>query len=57
MEEKLMLIGLQRMKREGKKTVAAVCYEYQTAQIIDWAGADLVSVGDSLGFRRNKKKR
>ena len=51
MSEKLTVAGFQQMKREGKKIVAVVCYDYQAAQIVDRAGVDLVSVGDSLGFR------
>src|SRR5437879_13316464 len=41
--------GLQQMKREGKKIVAVVAWDYQIAQIADRAGVDLVSVGDSVG--------
>src|SRR5262245_2576722 len=37
------------MKREGRKIVAAVVYDYQMAQIVDRAGVDIVSVGDSVG--------
>lgn len=40
---------LQQMKRDGKKIAAAVVYDYQTAKITEKAGADLLSVGDSLG--------
>jgi 3-methyl-2-oxobutanoate hydroxymethyltransferase len=40
---------LQQMKRAGKKIAAAVVYEFQMAKICDRAGADLLSVGDSLG--------
>ena len=43
------LAGLQQMKREGKKIVAVVAWDYQIAQIADRAGVDLVSVGDSVG--------
>jgi 3-methyl-2-oxobutanoate hydroxymethyltransferase len=45
----MSLAGLQQMKREGKKIVAVVAWDYQIAQIADRAGADLVSVGDSVG--------
>ena len=45
-----MTIGeLQQMKRDGRKIVAVVVYDYQAAQIVDRAGVDLVSVGDSVG--------
>jgi len=37
------------MKREGRKIVGVVAYDYPTAQIADRAGVDLVSVGDSVG--------
>jgi len=44
------MAALQRMKREGRKIVAVVVYDFQTAQIVDRAGVDLVSVGDSVGM-------
>ena len=37
------------MKRDGRKIVAVVVYDYQLAQIVDRAGVDIVSVGDSVG--------
>ena len=37
------------MKREGRKIVGVVVYDYQMAQIVDRAGVDIVSVGDSVG--------
>jgi 3-methyl-2-oxobutanoate hydroxymethyltransferase len=37
------------MKRDGRKIVAVVVYDYQMAQIVDRAGVDIVSVGDSVG--------
>jgi 3-methyl-2-oxobutanoate hydroxymethyltransferase len=40
---------LREMKREGKKIVGVVVYEYQAALIADRAGADIVSLGDSCG--------
>jgi 3-methyl-2-oxobutanoate hydroxymethyltransferase len=45
----MSLAGLQQMKREGKKIVAVVAWDYQIAQIADRSGVDLVSVGDSVG--------
>ena len=36
------------MKREGRKIVAVVVYDYQLAQIVDRADVDIVSVGDSV---------
>jgi len=41
--------ALQAMKRDGRKIVAVVVYDYQMAQIVDRAGVDIVSVGDSVG--------
>jgi 3-methyl-2-oxobutanoate hydroxymethyltransferase len=41
--------GLQRLKRHGRKIVAAVAWDYQIAQIVDRAGVDIVSVGDTVG--------
>src|SRR5258708_8334919 len=49
MEGKVTLPALQRMKREGRKIVGVVTYDYQMAQIVDRAGVDIVSVGDSVG--------
>ena len=42
--------ALQQMKRDGRKIVAVVTYDYQMAQIVDRAGVDIVSVGDSVGI-------
>ena len=43
------LAALGRMKREGRKIVGVVAWDYQIAQIVERAGVDLVSVGDSVG--------
>jgi 3-methyl-2-oxobutanoate hydroxymethyltransferase len=40
---------LQQMKREGRKSVGVVAWDYQLARIADRAGVDFVSVGDSVG--------
>src|SRR5262249_2474959 len=40
---------LQQMKREGKKSVGVVAWDYQIARIAERAGVDFVSVGDSVG--------
>jgi 3-methyl-2-oxobutanoate hydroxymethyltransferase len=40
---------LRRMKREGRKIVAVVAWDCHMAQIAERAGAELVSVGDSVG--------
>jgi len=49
MDRKVTLSQLQQMKRAGRKIVAVVVYDYQMAQVIDRAGVDIVSVGDSVG--------
>jgi len=43
------LTALRDMKREGRKIVGVVLYDYQMAQVADRAGVDIVSVGDSVG--------
>jgi 3-methyl-2-oxobutanoate hydroxymethyltransferase len=50
MTEIVTLPALQRMKPQGRKIVAVVAYDYQIARIVDRAGVDLVSVGDSVGI-------
>lgn len=47
--EKVTIPVLQKMKRDGKKIVGVVAWDYQVAQITDRAGADIVSIGDSVG--------
>ena len=47
--ERVTVAALRRMKRDGRKIVGIVAYDYPTAQIADRAGVDLVSVGDSVG--------
>jgi 3-methyl-2-oxobutanoate hydroxymethyltransferase len=37
------------MKRAGQKIVGVVAWDFQMAQIVDRAGVDLVSVGDTVG--------
>src|SRR6266853_1079687 len=49
METKVTIPALQKMKREGRKIVGVVAWDYQLAQIADLAGVDLISVGDSVG--------
>jgi 3-methyl-2-oxobutanoate hydroxymethyltransferase len=41
---------LQQMKREGRKIVGVVAWDYQIAQIVDRVGVDIVSVGDTVGI-------
>jgi 3-methyl-2-oxobutanoate hydroxymethyltransferase len=47
--EKVTVPALQAMKREGRKIVGVVAWDYQVARIVDRAGADIVSVGDTVG--------
>jgi 3-methyl-2-oxobutanoate hydroxymethyltransferase len=43
------LASLQARKPTGEKIVAVVAWDYQMARIVDRAGVDLVSVGDTVG--------
>ena len=47
--EPVTILALQQMKRDGKKIVGVVAWDYQIAQIAERAGVDIVSVGDSVG--------
>ncbi len=49
MDAKVTVPALMQMKREGKKSVGVVAWDYQIARIADRAGVDFVSVGDSVG--------
>ena len=49
MPDKMTIPALQQMKRDGKKIVGVVAWDYQIARIADRAGVDFVSVGDSVG--------
>ena len=40
---------LQQMKRDRRKSVGIVAWDFQTAQIADRAGVDFLVVGDSVG--------
>src|SRR5438477_9627141 len=48
--EKVTVPTLQKMKRNGEKIVGVVAWDYQIAQIVDRAGVDIVSVGDTVGI-------
>src|SRR3954468_14246705 len=50
MTNKVQLTDLAAMKREGRKIVGVVAWDYQMARIVDRAGVDLVSVGDTVGI-------
>jgi 3-methyl-2-oxobutanoate hydroxymethyltransferase len=47
--DRLALSALQEMKRQGRKIAGVVAWDAQMAEIAERAGADLVSVGDSVG--------
>ena len=46
---RVTLPALAAMKREARKIVGVVVWDYQMARIVDRAGVDIVSVGDSVG--------
>lgn len=50
MEGQVTIPVLQQMKREGRKSVGIVAWDYPMAAIADRAGVDFVSVGDSVGI-------
>ena len=47
--DKVTLPGLRAMKQDGRKIVGVVAWDYQMARIVDRAGVDIVSVGDTGG--------
>ncbi len=47
--DKVTLRGLAQSKQQGRKIVGVVAWDYQVARIVDRAGVDLVSVGDTVG--------
>ena len=48
--DKVTVAALQQMKRDRRKIVGVVAWDYQIARIVDRAGVELVSVGDSVGI-------
>jgi 3-methyl-2-oxobutanoate hydroxymethyltransferase len=46
---KLTPSSLKGIKAQGQKLMAAVCYDTQIATILDQAGVDIISAGDSGG--------
>lgn len=48
-ETRITLPALLQMKRDGRKIVGVVAWDYPMAQIAERAGVDLISVGDSVG--------
>ncbi len=49
MPPRVTVPALQQMKRDGRKSVGVVVWDFQMAQIADRAGVDFLSVGDSVG--------
>jgi 3-methyl-2-oxobutanoate hydroxymethyltransferase len=47
--EKVTIPALHQMKRDSRKIVAVVAWDFQIAQIADRAGVEIVSAGDSVG--------
>ena len=50
MDAKITIPALGEMKRAGKKIVGVVAWDYQLARIVDRAGVDIISVGDTVGI-------
>src|SRR6185503_7218906 len=46
--DKVTIPALHQMKRERRKIVAVVAWDFQVAQIADRAGVEIISVGDSV---------
>ena len=49
MTDRVTVPRLRAMKREGRKIAGVVVWDYQMARIVDRAGVDIVSVGDTVG--------
>jgi 3-methyl-2-oxobutanoate hydroxymethyltransferase len=47
---KVTVASLAAMKRDARKIVAVVAWDYQMARIVDRVGVDIVSVGDTVGM-------
>ncbi|HYR44211.1 MAG TPA: 3-methyl-2-oxobutanoate hydroxymethyltransferase [Terriglobia bacterium] len=47
--DKVTIPTIQQMKRDGRKIVGVVAWDFQIAQIADRAAVDILSVGDSVG--------
>jgi 3-methyl-2-oxobutanoate hydroxymethyltransferase len=48
-DSRITIPTLHRMKRDGRKIVAVVAWDFQMAQIADRGGVEMISVGDSVG--------
>ena len=49
MDSKITIPALHQMKRDGRKIVGMVAWDFPMAQFVDRAGIDLISVGDTVG--------
>lgn len=49
MSARVTLGALRDMKRERRKIVGVVAWDYQMARIVDRVGVELISVGDTVG--------
>lgn len=49
MADRVTVPALHRMKEQDRKIVGVVAWDFQVARIADRAGAEIVSVGDSVG--------
>lgn len=49
MVDKITIPQLHQMKRDGKKIVGSVVWDYQMARIVDSVGIEIMSVGDTVG--------
>jgi 3-methyl-2-oxobutanoate hydroxymethyltransferase len=49
MVDKITIPHLHQMKRDGKKIVGSVVWDYQMARIVDSVGIEIMSVGDTVG--------
>src|SRR5678815_1052773 len=47
--DRVTISALHQMKRDGRKIVAVVAWDFQIAQLADRVGVEIVSVGDSVG--------
>src|SRR5207249_8422757 len=47
--DKVTIPELLQMKRDARKIVGVVAWDFQIAQIADRAGVEILSVGDSVG--------
>ena len=48
--ESVTIPQLHQMKRDGRKIVGMVAWDFQMARIVDKAGVDIISVGDTVGI-------